>query len=224
MDRDHTRRQLYSIYRCSSTIESEESGDYLCYHGSREQASRAMVAGSIGSGPRLASHCRLGREDIALSMVRPAVTEPGIRSIVCRTHPSKLYRRRCYFPRPLPPDAHCDGEIPEGGFPLGRSYDHRGPHSFPTATRYGSMDVNPLSAAWTGTTQTFMQLPVSAGAQSERIRREDECRLAYLASEEHQDMVPMSPWKPFGTTALKDVELKVQIHVKCKGHGLHYQS
>lgn len=99
-----------------------------------------------------------------------------------------------------------------------------GAHTHLRLARYGSMDVDPLSAAWTGTTQTFMQLPVSNGAQPGRISREDECQICYLALEEHQGMISMLPWKPFGTTSLKDAELDVQVHSKCKGHGLRYQN
>lgn len=60
-------------------------------------------------------------------------------------------------------------------------------------------------------------------AQDGRVRRDDECRLAYLASHEYQFSIPMSPWKPFGTTAIKDAELDVQIHMGCKGHCLQYR-
>lgn len=87
--------------------------------------------------------------------------------------------------------------------------------------RYGSFEINLLSAAWTGTIQTFMQLPVSA-TQSGRIRREDECRLAYLTSKDYQQNIPFTPWKPFGSVELKDSELDVQIHGDCLGHGLRY--
>lgn len=87
--------------------------------------------------------------------------------------------------------------------------------------RYGSLEVDLLSAVWTGTLQTFMQLPVSA-IQSGRIRREDECRLVYLASKDYQQNIPFTPWKPFGTVELKDSELDVQIHGGCLGHGLRY--
>lgn len=87
--------------------------------------------------------------------------------------------------------------------------------------RSGSFEIDLLLAVWTGTIQTFMQLPVSA-TQSGRIRREDECRLAYLASKDYQGNIPHTPWKPFGTVELKDSELDVQIHGACLGHGLRY--
>lgn len=87
--------------------------------------------------------------------------------------------------------------------------------------RCGSFEINLLSAVWTGTIQTFIQMPVSA-IQSGRIRREDECRLAYLTSKDYQQNIPFTPWKPFGTVELKDAELDVQIHGSCVGHGLRY--
>lgn len=87
--------------------------------------------------------------------------------------------------------------------------------------RYGSFEIDLLSAVWTGTIQTFMQLPVSA-IQSGSIRREDECRLAYLASKDYQQNIPFTPWKPFGSVELKDSELDVQIHGDCLGHGLRH--
>lgn len=89
--------------------------------------------------------------------------------------------------------------------------------------RDGYLETGLLSAAWTGTIQTFMQLPVSATTQSGRIRREDECRLAYLASKDFQQNMPFTPWKPFGSVELKDAELDVQIHGGCRGHGLRYK-
>jgi hypothetical protein len=88
--------------------------------------------------------------------------------------------------------------------------------------RYGGFEIELNSAVWTGTIQTFMQLPVSA-TQPWRIRREDECRLAYLASKDYQHNLPLFPWKPFGTVDLKDAELDVQIHAGCHGHGLRYR-
>lgn len=89
--------------------------------------------------------------------------------------------------------------------------------------RYGSFDSDLLAAAWTSTIHSFMQLPVSL-AVSGRIERDDECRLAYFACPQYHSNIPMSPWKPFGTTAVRDAELEVQIHANCNGHGLQYMS
>lgn len=58
--------------------------------------------------------------------------------------------------------------------------------------RYGSIDVDLLVAAWTGTIHTFMQLPVSTAA-SGRFRRDDEGRLAYLACKDYQSSIPLAP-------------------------------
>lgn len=88
--------------------------------------------------------------------------------------------------------------------------------------RRGSMEVEILSAVWTNTSQTFMQFPLTGVARSGRIKREDECRLAYLAMESYQYYLPMCPWKPFGSTALEDTDLDVRIHANCQGHGLRY--
>lgn len=90
--------------------------------------------------------------------------------------------------------------------------------------RHDNMEVDILSAMWTNTLQTFMQLPVTGSVQSGRIEREDECRLMYLASKSHQSDPPMSPWKPFGSTTLEDTELDVRIHAHCQSHGLRYAS
>lgn len=88
--------------------------------------------------------------------------------------------------------------------------------------QHDSMEVDILSAAWTNTLQTFIQLPVTGSVQSGRIERENECRLMYLASKSHQSYPPMSPWKPFGSTALEDTDLDVRLHAHCQGHGLRY--
>lgn len=88
--------------------------------------------------------------------------------------------------------------------------------------RYGGFEIELHSAVWTGTIQSFMQLPVSA-TKSGRIRREDECRLAYLVSKDYQQNMPLFPWKPLGVVDLKDAELEVQIHGGCEGHGLRYR-
>lgn len=90
------------------------------------------------------------------------------------------------------------------------------------SARYGSFEVDHLVAAWTGTINTFMQLPANP-ARSGRIRRDDECRLAHLACPDFATHIPFTPWKPFGTTALKDTEIEVQIHAHCNHHGLRYQ-
>ncbi|POS70844.1 hypothetical protein DHEL01_v210760 [Diaporthe helianthi] len=88
--------------------------------------------------------------------------------------------------------------------------------------RHGFSEIDLLSAVWTGTTQIFMQLPVSTPSPG-HIRREDECRLAYLTSKKYQRNLPFCPWKPFGSVPVKDAELGAQIHAGCRGHRLRYK-
>lgn len=88
--------------------------------------------------------------------------------------------------------------------------------------RHDCMEVDILSAMWTNTLQTFIQLPVTGLVQFGRIERENECRLLYLGSKSYQCWPPMSPWKPFGSTALEDTDLDVRLHAHCQGHGLKY--
>lgn len=86
--------------------------------------------------------------------------------------------------------------------------------------RLGSCDIELHSAAWTRTLQSFIQLPLSQTQTAEAIQRSDECRLLYLASEEYQAHVSMSPWEPFGETGMENTEIEVRLHANCKEHGL----
>ncbi|KAH6869664.1 hypothetical protein B0T10DRAFT_541642 [Thelonectria olida] len=68
------------------------------------------------------------------------------------------------------------------------------------------------AAAWTTTS-------ISGGV----IRRSDEARLMFLSQTEHHAQPPIVPFGPFGTTAIKDCVLEVQLHAQCQGyHGLSY--
>ncbi|KAG6162755.1 hypothetical protein E4U51_006164 [Claviceps purpurea] len=80
------------------------------------------------------------------------------------------------------------------------------------------------SAAWTGTFSTFLQRPVADYPQSvERIRRADEARLMFLLQDDCNKEVPLYPFPPFGTIAVRDCVLEVQLHASCSGsHGLLY--
>lgn len=89
--------------------------------------------------------------------------------------------------------------------------------------RLGISDIELHSAVWTQTLQSFIQLPLSRSPRAGRIQRSDECRLLYLASEDHQSRVPLSPLEPFGETAVEDTEIEVRLHVNCGGHGLTYK-
>lgn len=47
--------------------------------------------------------------------------------------------------------------------------------------RYGVLPIDIHAAAWSGTVQSFLQLPVSTRAEGGLIERADECRLLFLA-------------------------------------------
>ncbi|KAL6409767.1 hypothetical protein AUP68_06162 [Ilyonectria robusta] len=89
--------------------------------------------------------------------------------------------------------------------------------------RLGISDIELHSAVWTQTLQGFIQLPLSQNPTAGMIKRSDECRLLYLASEDHQSRRHLSPWEPFGETAVEDTEIEVRLHVNCGGHGLTYK-
>ncbi|KAK4459846.1 hypothetical protein QBC42DRAFT_207154 [Cladorrhinum samala] len=105
-----------------------------------------------------------------------------------------------------------------------------GPKLLVEATSYGMIPVNLDSAAWSGTVQSFIQLPVSdpplvAGGL---IARADECRFLFLARSErsNNDRVPVCQWKPFGRTPAEHADIDVRVHARrrqCRGHGLGYE-
>ncbi|KAK3936730.1 hypothetical protein QBC46DRAFT_411815 [Diplogelasinospora grovesii] len=83
--------------------------------------------------------------------------------------------------------------------------------------RGGRCEIELHSAVWTNTLQTFIQQPVSQPASTTQgcVERADEARLLvlFLASDDYigsqnQKYFPMSPWKPFGHTALEDLNLE----------------
>lgn len=88
--------------------------------------------------------------------------------------------------------------------------------------RRGQIPIDLHSAAWSGTTQTFLQLPTSSSG-SAYITRADECRLLFLCQSDGHSRPPVVQWKPFGATQLEDVDVEVRTHAKCKHHQLHYQ-
>lgn len=89
---------------------------------------------------------------------------------------------------------------------------------------YGSIPVDLHSAAFSGTVQAFLQLPVSAPTADEGfIQRADECRLLYLSRSDHHTRVPICQWKPFGTTPVEDTDIEVRMHRTCAGHRLQYR-
>ncbi|KAG6092334.1 hypothetical protein E4U14_000766, partial [Claviceps sp. LM454 group G7] len=72
-----------------------------------------------------------------------------------------------------------------------------------------SIDLH--STAWTATFGMFFQRP--------RI----EARLMFLSQAESHSELPLVPFPPFGTIAVRDCVLEVQLHASCSGsHGLLY--
>ncbi|KAK3994376.1 hypothetical protein QBC44DRAFT_391556 [Cladorrhinum sp. PSN332] len=90
---------------------------------------------------------------------------------------------------------------------------------------YGMIPANLHSAVWSGTTQSFIQLPVSSPAvKAGKVSREDQCKLLFLARSGSHDRAPVGQWTPFGATPLEDTDIEVRLHaVHCGGHGLQYQ-
>ncbi|KAK9442048.1 immunoglobulin variable region used by the ITC63B heavy chain [Metarhizium brunneum] len=80
------------------------------------------------------------------------------------------------------------------------------------------------SAAWTNSYVSFIQKPVSRTASNATtVQRSDEARLMFLSQADHHSNPPLVPFTPFGSIALKDCILEVQMHVSCPGyHGLRY--
>ncbi|KAG6140828.1 hypothetical protein E4U12_005804 [Claviceps purpurea] len=80
------------------------------------------------------------------------------------------------------------------------------------------------STAWTATFGTFFQRPVADyPPNTETIQRADEARLMFLSQAESHSELPLVPFPPFGTIAVRDCVLEVQLHASCSGsHGLLY--
>jgi hypothetical protein len=90
--------------------------------------------------------------------------------------------------------------------------------------RYGQIPIDLHSAVWSRTVQSFIQQPVSLPLLAgDHVLRADECRLLFLSQSDHHTRAPVSQWKPFGTTPIKDVEVEVRVHAECNGHGLEYK-
>ena len=88
--------------------------------------------------------------------------------------------------------------------------------------RRGQIPIDLHSAAWSRTTQTFLQIPTSSSC-SAYITHADECRLLFLCQSDGHSRLPVVQWRPFGATQLEDVDLAVRTHAKCKHHQLRYQ-
>ncbi|OAA61888.1 hypothetical protein SPI_04747 [Niveomyces insectorum RCEF 264] len=70
----------------------------------------------------------------------------------------------------------------------------------------GQIPIDLHTAAWSGTTQTFLQLPVSSSFTT-HVTRADECRLLFLGQAGMHKRLPLVQWKPYGSTPLEDVDL-----------------
>ncbi|GIK06733.1 hypothetical protein Aspvir_002383 [Aspergillus viridinutans] len=79
------------------------------------------------------------------------------------------------------------------------------------------------AAAWTGTRQSFITSNPGA-SDGQMIRREDECRLLFIASSNEHARAPTTPWKPFGKSRLCETELEVQKHALCNCHCFRYKA
>jgi hypothetical protein len=92
--------------------------------------------------------------------------------------------------------------------------------------RLGWWKLDLHTAAWTGTLISFIQEPVSTIiSETDEIPRADEARLMYLSHDQSYVVPPLFPFRPFGSTALKDTNIDVRQHVKCgTSHLLEYES
>jgi hypothetical protein len=90
--------------------------------------------------------------------------------------------------------------------------------------RRGQIPIDLHSAAWSGTLQSFIQQPVSCPLESlGRVERADECRLLYLSRSDRHTRTPICQWRPFGSTAVEDLDIEVRLHIRCEGHKLRYR-
>ncbi|KAK4149748.1 hypothetical protein C8A00DRAFT_46692 [Chaetomidium leptoderma] len=89
---------------------------------------------------------------------------------------------------------------------------------------FGLIPIDLHSAVWSGTTQSFIQQPVSDPlVASGQVTRADQCRLLFLSRSGSHDRMPVCQWSPFGGTPLEHTDIEVRVHAKCKGHGLRYR-
>ncbi|KAJ5940731.1 hypothetical protein N7516_000899 [Penicillium verrucosum] len=82
--------------------------------------------------------------------------------------------------------------------------------------------------AWMGVTTTFMtQPPGTYDTDADFVRREDECRLLFLATPTdgsyNHGYVTSWQWKPFGSTKICDTDISLREHLGCGCHVLEYE-
>lgn len=92
--------------------------------------------------------------------------------------------------------------------------------------RLGWWKVDLNAAAWTETLVSFIQQGTSVTTPERScVSRADECRLMYLAHNPDHANPPLFPMRPFGYTAIEDVDLDVRQHAQCgSAHRLEYVS
>lgn len=89
---------------------------------------------------------------------------------------------------------------------------------------FGHIPTDLNAAAWSGTVQSFIQMPVSGPRQRTGcISRADECRLLFLAQADAHPRAPYCQWAPFGVTSIDEADLEVRLHKDCNGHVLQYR-
>jgi hypothetical protein len=87
-----------------------------------------------------------------------------------------------------------------------------------------AIDIN--ASAWIETEQSFLTLNNirSYPTDSDEVSREDECHLLFITQCQRYSRVLICPWKPFGSTAVSELEPKAQEHMCHDGHCLEYAS
>jgi hypothetical protein len=87
--------------------------------------------------------------------------------------------------------------------------------------RFGRIPIDLHSAAWSGTTQSFIQQPVSDPlVADDHVSRADQCWLLFFCQSGSHHRVPVCQWRPFGATHLAFTDVEVRAHAECRGHGL----
>lgn len=85
----------------------------------------------------------------------------------------------------------------------------------------GMILIDLLSAAWSGTVQTFIQHPVTEPLIHDgSVLRADECKLLFLYQPDSHTRLPLCQWKPFRFTPFEDTDIEVRTHRACKHHQL----
>lgn len=90
--------------------------------------------------------------------------------------------------------------------------------------RFGRIPIDLHSAAWSRTTQYFIQGPISEPIVKDgAVSRADECKIRFLSQSDLHNRLPLCQWKPFGSTAIEYTDLEIQNHRTCEHHQLRYE-